>query len=264
MKLLHLMTIPAGLAAALVSLCINACDKLTTENIVREETQKTSRDSSEDPDVKDYNVKDYNTDEEPGVLNGALPVEQKQDEDASGSADESEEVVYFHGMPIPSALMLDDEFLTWYGPVIQGNSLDDPESSVRTLADYGIDEPDSDASNGTGRQTYPKVTWNRSVVTPTGRYDIRAIQKIVRQNLGDLQRCYEAEVSKNKELSGIATAIWLIDDKGSVTKALIKETTLKNKTVESCVVDTIKQLHFPSPKGDGLVKVELAFNFSIE
>lgn len=259
MKLLHLMTIPAGLAAALVSLCINACDKLTTENIVREETQKTSTDSSEDPDVKDYN-----TDEEPGVLNGALPVEQKQDEDASGSADESEEVVYFHGMPIPAALMLDDEFLTWYGPVIQGNSLDDPESRVRTLADYGIDKPGSDASNGTGRQTYPKVTWNQPVVTPTGRYDIRAIQKIVRQNLGDFQKCYEAEVSKNKELSGIVTAIWLIDDKGSVTKALIKETTLKNKTVESCVVDTIKQLHFPAPKGDGLVKVEQTFNFSIE
>ena len=56
----------------------------------------------------------------------------------------------------------------------------------------------------------------------------------------------------------------MIDGKGSVSNILVKESTVKDKGLESCAIEAIKNWRFPSPKGDGLVKVELAFNFSIE
>ena len=253
MKYSQLVLIPAGLAAGFLSFCINACDKNKQDSVNRDEVQKSSTDTAEVTEVKDYK-----TDEEPGVLNGALPVEQKQDEEGSGSADESEVLAYFPGMPIPPNVRLpDDEVLTWYGPVIQGNSLDDPESRVRTLADYGIKSVPGQDEVLDGK---PHVSAHKPVVT--GRMDIRVVQKIVHSHIDELRACYEEEVSKDKELSGTVSVLWIINGDGTVTKTVVKETTLKNKKIESCITNSIIHWHFPAPKDGALVNVEQTLEFS--
>ena len=52
-----------------------------------------------------------------------------------------------------------------------------------------------------------------------------------------------------------------INNTGSVIEATIKESTLKNPNVESCITKKIKHWIFPAPKGGGLVVVVYPFVF---
>ncbi len=97
----------------------------------------------------------------------------------------------------------------------------------------------------------------------TGSLDKRIIQKVVRQHSGELRNCYEKEVAKVKGLNGRIVAVWLISPQGAVTKALVKESTIKNKNVENCVINSIKFWRFPQPKGGGIVQIEYPFVFEL-
>ena len=95
----------------------------------------------------------------------------------------------------------------------------------------------------------------------TGALDKRIIQKVVRQHSGELRACYEKELNKNKGLNGRVVVNWIISPQGAVTKAIVKESTIKNKNVESCVVNSVKFWKFPAPKGGGIVAIEYPFVF---
>ena len=71
------------------------------------------------------------------------------------------------------------------------------------------------------------------------------------------------ELYKNKELAGQLVLVWIISSQGSVTSASIKESTIKNKRVEDCVVNSIKHWRFPAPKGGGVTQVEFTFEFEV-
>lgn len=94
-----------------------------------------------------------------------------------------------------------------------------------------------------------------------GAIDKRIIQKIIRAHIPELTACFEAELAKKKGLSGQVEIVWIISPKGEVTKALVKETTVKNKKVENCMVDSIEKLKFPIPKDGGMAKVVYPFVF---
>ena len=115
--------------------------------------------------------------------------------------------------------------------------------------------------NNAGNRVRGNVTMNNPEVS--GSLDKRIIQKIVRQHYGELRACYEKELSKVKGLNGRIVVIWLVSPQGTVTSALVKETTLKNKNVESCVTNSIKFWRFPAPRGGGIAKVEYPFVFEM-
>lgn len=97
----------------------------------------------------------------------------------------------------------------------------------------------------------------------TGSLDKRIIQKVVRQHSGELRACYEKELAKVKGLNGRVVVVWIISPQGAVSKALVKESTIKNKAVENCVVNSIKFWRFPVPKGGGMVQIEYPFVFEL-
>ena len=97
----------------------------------------------------------------------------------------------------------------------------------------------------------------------TGSLDKRIIQKVVRQHSGELRACYEKELAKVKGLNGRVVVVWIISPQGVVSKALVKESTIKNKAVEDCVVNSIKFWRFPVPKGGGMVQIEYPFVFEL-
>ena len=97
----------------------------------------------------------------------------------------------------------------------------------------------------------------------TGALDKRIIQKIVRQHTAELRTCYEKQAQRIKGLYGRVEPMWIISAKGDVTKVVIKESTLKNKEVEKCITNTIKQWKFPNPKNGGLVQVSYSFDFEL-
>ncbi len=103
----------------------------------------------------------------------------------------------------------------------------------------------------------------RQPVVVAGSLDKRIIQKVVRQHSGELRACYEKELFKIKGLSGRIVLVWIISPQGAVTKALVKESTIKNKNVEQCVLNSVKYWRFPVPKGGSLVQIEYPFVFDV-
>lgn len=97
----------------------------------------------------------------------------------------------------------------------------------------------------------------------TGSLDKRVIQRVVRQHSGELRACYEREVAKVKGLNGRVEMTWIIAVNGSVAKVYVTSTTLKNKNVENCLVNSIKFWRFPTPKGGGMVQVNYPFVFEV-
>ena len=112
---------------------------------------------------------------------------------------------------------------------------------------------------GSISEAKPQVKMKNPEVS--GSIDKRIIQKIVRQHFGELRACYEREVAKIKGLTGNVTVVWIIAGNGSVTKALVKETTMKNKNVENCITSSIMHWRFPAPKGGSMAQVEYPFDF---
>ena len=113
------------------------------------------------------------------------------------------------------------------------------------------------ANLGVKGEARPQVKMKNPEVT--GALDKRIIQKVVRQHSGELRACYEKELNKIKGLNGRVVLYWLISPQGSVTKALVKESTIKNKNVENCVANSVKYWRFPAPKGGGIVAIEYPF-----
>lgn len=117
------------------------------------------------------------------------------------------------------------------------------------------------ADMGKKGEAKPQVKMKNPEVS--GSLDKRIIQKVVRQHHGELRACYEREVAKIKGLNGVITVVWLISPQGAVTKVILKSSTMKNKNVEKCVVDSIKFWRFPQPRGGGAVQVEYPFDFRV-
>lgn len=93
----------------------------------------------------------------------------------------------------------------------------------------------------------------------SGALDKRVIQKVVRNHFGELRACYERELAKVKGLSGKVQVTWLVSADGNVANAVVTETTLKNKTVETCISNAIKRWRFPKPAGGAPCKVTYPF-----
>lgn len=117
------------------------------------------------------------------------------------------------------------------------------------------------ADLGSKKEAKPAVKMKDPTVN--GSIDKRIIQKVVRQHSGELRSCYERELAKTRDLAGRIVIVWLISPQGMVTKALVKETTMKNKTVEDCIKNSILHWRFPAPKGGGIVQIEYPFVFEM-
>ena len=95
----------------------------------------------------------------------------------------------------------------------------------------------------------------------TGNLDNRAIQKVVKQHIAQVRKCYEKELANNQELKGQLTLQWLIDEGGYVSRIGLLETDMNNNRLESCIEDAIEYWHFPKPKGGDSVHVSCPFSF---
>lgn len=95
----------------------------------------------------------------------------------------------------------------------------------------------------------------------SGTLDRIAVQKIVRQHFGELRACYEREAIKVKGLAGRIVVVWIIAANGSVTKSLVKESTMNNKNVENCVLNSVNHWRFPALKNGGMSQIEYPFDF---
>lgn len=98
--------------------------------------------------------------------------------------------------------------------------------------------------------------------TVQGSLDREIIRRVVRQHRQEIRNCYEQELQKNRNLAGRVMVRFTIQPNGSVANAIVRESSLNNATVESCMTRRIQRWVFPEPKGGGIVIVNYPFNLS--
>ena len=95
-----------------------------------------------------------------------------------------------------------------------------------------------------------------------GSIDPELIRKVVHDHRAQIRTCYETQLTTRPNLAGKLVSAWTIDPAGAVTEAHTQESTLRDRTVETCVAAKIKTWRFPIPKGGGEVFVTYPFIFT--
>lgn len=94
-----------------------------------------------------------------------------------------------------------------------------------------------------------------------GGLDREEIANYIRTQLGQILYCYERQLSANKELFGKVSVKFTISGSGKVETQAVSDTTLKNTTVEGCMLNKIASWKFPAPRGGTKVIVTYPFLF---
>lgn len=94
-----------------------------------------------------------------------------------------------------------------------------------------------------------------------GGLDREVIAQYIKAQLGQILYCYERQLSANPELFGKVAVKFTIAGTGQVITQAIGDTTLKNATVEGCILNKVAKWKFPAPAGGTKVLVTYPFLF---
>ena len=94
-----------------------------------------------------------------------------------------------------------------------------------------------------------------------GGLDRDVIASYIKTQLGQILYCYERQLSANKDLFGKIAVRFTIGSSGQVEAQNIGDSTLKNATVEGCILNKVAQWKFPAPQGGTKVNVTYPFLF---
>ena len=96
-----------------------------------------------------------------------------------------------------------------------------------------------------------------------GAIDASAIEAALLAHKDEFRLCYEREINaENPKLAGRVGTSFVIGAQGRVTQAGVASTTLNNANAERCILNVIRRIDFPIPRGGGLVQVTYPFKFS--
>lgn len=96
-----------------------------------------------------------------------------------------------------------------------------------------------------------------------GSIDADAVEAALLAHKDEFRLCYEKEINaEHPTLAGRVGTTFMIGSGGRVTEAGIESTTLKNANVERCILNVIKRIDFPIPRGGGTVQVTYPFKYS--
>jgi TonB family protein len=87
------------------------------------------------------------------------------------------------------------------------------------------------------------------------------IDRIIRRHYNEVKYCYEKELTKDRNLYGKVTVVFVIDGTGKVSDALVQQSTMGNEAVEGCIVSHVRRWAFPAPEGGGTVQVTYPYVF---
>jgi outer membrane biosynthesis protein TonB len=96
-----------------------------------------------------------------------------------------------------------------------------------------------------------------------GAIDASAIEAALLAHRDQFRLCYEREINaENPKLSGRVGTSFVIGAQGRVTQAGIASTSLNNANAERCILNVIRRIDFPIPRGGGIVQVTYPFKFA--
>ncbi|MDG1483230.1 MAG: AgmX/PglI C-terminal domain-containing protein [Myxococcota bacterium] len=95
-----------------------------------------------------------------------------------------------------------------------------------------------------------------------GALDSALIDGVIKRHMNQFRYCYQRELNKDSSLSGKITVKFVIAGDGSVSRAIIKRSSMDSSAVEGCLTGRFMKLQFPEPKGNGIVVVSYPFMFT--
>jgi TonB family protein len=95
----------------------------------------------------------------------------------------------------------------------------------------------------------------------SGGLDRDVIAEYIKKQIGHILACYERQLSARKDLGGKVSVKFTIDGKGGVETQNITESTMKDATVEGCILNRVAKWTFPAPSGGTKVIVTYPFLF---
>lgn len=94
-----------------------------------------------------------------------------------------------------------------------------------------------------------------------GSLSAEVIRRVARTHHTALQRCYETGLAVRPNIEGNVSVRFIISGTGTVQTVAISESTLKDPTVENCVLAAFARMVFPAPEGGGSVTVTYPVHF---
>jgi hypothetical protein len=92
--------------------------------------------------------------------------------------------------------------------------------------------------------------------------DTESIIQAYRDQKEQVKNCYFRALERLPALKGDVTLAWVVDGKGVLKKAWIKDSSLGDADMESCILDHLKTVSFPRTQSLAQVTVEYTLNFS--
>lgn len=114
------------------------------------------------------------------------------------------------------------------------------------------------AAGGTGSAGVGLIEEEGEIV---GGLDRDVIAQYIKSQLGQILYCYERQLSASPDLFGKVAVRFTIGSSGGVEAQKIGDTTLKNATVEGCILNRVAAWKFPAPQGGTKVLVTYPFLF---
>ena len=95
-----------------------------------------------------------------------------------------------------------------------------------------------------------------------GTLDKEIIRRVVRRHLNEVKYCYQQALTRRPSLEGRLVTQFTIAPTGQVLAAVVLSSTLREVSVEACVVNAVKRWEFPAPDRGGLAMVSYPFTFA--
>lgn len=95
-----------------------------------------------------------------------------------------------------------------------------------------------------------------------GGLDPDVIRQILVENIPKFRYCYQKVLDKSKNaFDGVVKLNFIIGASGHVTRAGVDSVTNIPGSVRSCVVNVLRRIRFPEPRGGGVTEVSQPMNF---
>ena len=89
---------------------------------------------------------------------------------------------------------------------------------------------------------------------------LETIRDVVHEHRAQVRQCYESSAARKKNLAGKVVVHFVISDEGKISEASVKEASLDDEGLKTCVVTAVKSWRFPKPK-HGPVAINFPFQF---
>jgi TonB family protein len=94
-----------------------------------------------------------------------------------------------------------------------------------------------------------------------GGLDTDVIRRAVRAHINEVRGCYNKALARDPNAKGRVAVAFVIDDKGRVLAAHVRESTMKDPAVGTCIAAAVKAWRFPKPR---TATVNVVYPFILE